>query len=55
VTSGGPSPTLEKNIAMGYIHASYRKSGTKVFIQVRARNQPATVTKMPFIQTKYFK
>jgi aminomethyltransferase len=55
VTSGGPSPTLERNIAMGYVDASYRKSGTKVLIQVRTRSQPATVTKMPFIETKYFK
>jgi aminomethyltransferase len=55
VTSGGPSPTLNENIAMGYIEGRYRKPGTKVKIQVRGKDRAAIVTKMTFVRTKYFK
>jgi len=55
VTSGGPSPTLNENIAMGYVKGSHRKTGTKVRIQVRGKERPAVVTKMPFVPTKYYK
>jgi len=55
VTSGGPSPTLNENIAMGYVDGKYRKAGTPAKIQVRGKERPAIVTKMPFVPTKYFK
>lgn len=55
VTSGCPSPTLGKNIAMGYIKNGFHKSGTEVDVVVRGRNRKATVTKMPFVDTKYWK
>ena len=55
VTSGGPSPTLNENIAMGYVEGNYRKAGTNVKIQVRGKERAAIVTKMPFVPTKYFK
>lgn len=55
ITSGCPSPTLGKNIAMGYIKDGFHKSGTEVAVVVRGRNRSAIVTKMPFIQTKYWK
>ncbi|EON97769.1 putative glycine cleavage system t protein [Phaeoacremonium minimum UCRPA7] len=55
VTSGCPSPTLGKNIAMGYIKDGFHKSGTEVDVVVRGRNRKATVTKMPFVPTKYWK
>jgi aminomethyltransferase len=55
VTSGCPSPTLGKNIAMGYIKDGLHKSGTEVEVTVRGRKRKATVTKMPFVPAKYWK
>lgn len=55
VTSGCPSPTLGKNIAMGYIKNGFHKTGTEVDVVVRGRNRKAVVTKMPFVETKYWK
>ncbi|KAI1345114.1 hypothetical protein F5Y15DRAFT_364885 [Xylariaceae sp. FL0016] len=55
VTSGCPSPTLGKNIAMGYIQDGLHKSGTEVQVLVRGRERKAIVTKMPFVATKYWK
>ncbi|KAG5980358.1 hypothetical protein E4U55_004117 [Claviceps digitariae] len=55
VTSGVPSPTLGKNIAMGYIKDGMHKAGTEVDIVVRGRNRKAVVTKMPFVPTRYYK
>ncbi|KAK1253778.1 hypothetical protein MKX07_001855 [Trichoderma sp. CBMAI-0711] len=55
ITSGVPSPTLGKNIAMGYIKDGLHKAGTEVDIVVRGRKRPAVVTKMPFTPAKYWK
>lgn len=55
ITSGVPSPTLGKNIAMGYVKDGHHKSGTEVDIVVRGRKRKGVVAKMPFIQTRYWK
>ncbi|KAK4981867.1 Aminomethyltransferase, mitochondrial [Elasticomyces elasticus] len=55
VTSGCPSPTLGKNIAMGYIKHGQHKAGTEVFVVVRGKRRRAVVTKMPFVPSKYWK
>ncbi|KAM7271887.1 hypothetical protein ACFE04_031101 [Oxalis oulophora] len=55
VTSGGFSPCLKKNIAMGYVKTGYQKIGTKVKILVRGKPNDGEVTKMPFVPTKYYK
>ncbi|KAJ1331524.1 aminomethyltransferase [Microdochium nivale] len=55
VTSGCPSPTLGKNIAMGYIKDGLHKSGTEVDVLVRGKRRAAVVTKMPFVPTQYWK
>ncbi|GAX85338.1 hypothetical protein CEUSTIGMA_g12755.t1 [Chlamydomonas eustigma] len=55
ITSGSHSPCLKKNIAMGYIEKGFDKAGTAVKLQVRDRTNDATVTKMPFVPTTYFK
>jgi aminomethyltransferase len=55
VTSGCPSPTLKKNISMAYIKDGMHKAGTEVEVVVRGKKRKATVTKMPFIASKYFK
>lgn len=56
ITSGGPSPTLEKNIAMGYIKApEYVKTGTQIKVAVRGRLRDAVVAKLPFVEAKYYR
>jgi len=55
VTSGCPSPTLGKNIAMGYVKDGFHKAGTEVDVLVRGRVRKAVVVKMPFVPTKYWK
>ena len=55
ITSGCPSPTLGKNIAMGYIKDGFHKSGTNVEVVVRGKKRKAQVAKMPFVPSKYWK
>lgn len=55
VTSGAFSPILNKNVAMGYVQKGNQKSGTKLKVSVRGRQNDATVTKMPFVQTTYYR
>ncbi|KAJ1674553.1 hypothetical protein EV182_003048 [Spiromyces aspiralis] len=55
VTSGVPSPSLGKNIAMGYVKKGYQKSGTALKVKVRNRILDAEVVKMPFVPAKYHK
>lgn len=55
ITSGSPSPTLGKNIAMGYIKSGYHKVGTQVDVVIRGKRRIATVTKMPFVPSRYWR
>ena len=55
VTSGCPSPTLGKNIAMGYVKAPLHKAGTTLEILIRGKPRKAEVVKMPFVQSRYWK
>ncbi|KAL0328769.1 UNVERIFIED_CONTAM: Aminomethyltransferase, mitochondrial [Sesamum calycinum] len=55
ITSGGFSPCLKKNIAMGYVKSGSHKSGTKVKLVIRGKSYDGSVTKMPFVPNKYYK
>jgi len=55
VTSGTMSPCLRKNVAIGYINKPHNKQGTALNVVVRNKRYPASVTKMPFVPTKYYK
>ncbi|KAI1005528.1 Aminomethyltransferase [Podosphaera aphanis] len=55
ITSGCPSPSLGKNVAMGYIKDGFHKSGTDVEVIVRGKKRKAQVTKMPFVPSNYWK
>ncbi|KAE8670174.1 Aminomethyltransferase [Hibiscus syriacus] len=55
ITSGGFSPCLKKNIAMGYVKSGLHKAGTKAKILVRGKAYDGVVTKTPFVPTKYYK
>ncbi|XP_006873666.1 PREDICTED: aminomethyltransferase, mitochondrial isoform X3 [Chrysochloris asiatica] len=54
VTSGSPSPSLKKNVAMGYVPYQYSRPGTLVLVEVRRKQQEAVVSKMPFVPTSYY-
>ncbi|EJC99651.1 aminomethyltransferase [Fomitiporia mediterranea MF3/22] len=55
VTSGIPSPSLGKNIAMGYVTSGHHKKGTELAVEVRGKLRRAVVTPMPFVQTRYYR
>jgi len=55
ITSGTFSPTLNKPIAIGYVPTALSTNGTKLFAQVRGKDVPIVVEKMPFVPAKYFK
>lgn len=56
ITSGLPSPSLGgTNIAMGYVKQGLHKKGTEVGILVRNRLRKATVTGMPWVETKFYR
>ncbi|PQE11228.1 glycine cleavage system t protein [Rutstroemia sp. NJR-2017a BVV2] len=55
VTSGCPSPTLGKNIAMGYVKDGMHKVGTEVGVVIRGKQRKAKIEKMPFVAAKYYK
>jgi len=55
ITSGCPSPSLGKNIAMGYVKHGLHKSGTEVGVMVRGKRRKAEVVKMPFVKSRYWK
>jgi aminomethyltransferase len=48
VTSGGPAPTLEKNVGMGYVPARLDVPGTKLSIDCRGKRVDAEVVRGPF-------
>ena len=49
VTSGTMSPTLKEAIGMGYVPVEYAKPGSKIYIQIRKKQVPAEVVKLPFV------
>ena len=48
VTSGTMSPSLKKGIGMGYVTTEYSKIDTSIFIEIRNKQIPAKVVKLPF-------
>jgi aminomethyltransferase len=48
VTSGSPSPTLGKNIALAYVPPSYSAIGTNLYVEIRGQKCKAQVVATPF-------
>jgi aminomethyltransferase len=48
VTSGSPSPTLGKNIALAYVPPSYSAVGTNLYVEIRGQKCKARVVATPF-------
>lgn len=50
VTSGAPSPTLGKPVAMAYVDAAHAAPGTKLGVDIRGAVEPYEVVALPFYQ-----
>jgi aminomethyltransferase len=48
LTSGAPSPTLNKNIGMGYVEIAHAVAGKIVQIDIRGRKTAARIVALPF-------
>ncbi len=48
VTSGGPSPTLKKNIGLAYVKKQFCELGTEIEIKIRESFLKAKVVQIPF-------
>lgn len=49
VTSGSPSPVLQKNIGLAYVNIGNETVGDQIEIDIRGRKVSATIVKTPFI------
>jgi aminomethyltransferase len=48
ITSGSPSPTLGKNIALAYVPPNMSAIGTPVYVEIRSQRYKAQVVPTPF-------
>ncbi|MGC4066489.1 MAG: glycine cleavage system aminomethyltransferase GcvT [Polyangiaceae bacterium] len=48
VTSGGPSPTLGKNIALGYVPLEFATVGSRLHVDCRGKSVESVVVPTPF-------
>lgn len=48
VSSGSPSPTLGKNIAMGYVKTEFADPGSQVSVDIRGNKADAMIVPLPF-------
>ena len=55
VTSGGFGPSLNAPVAMGYVNKTHADIGTTLFAQVRGKQLEVIVSKMPFVQQRYYR
>lgn len=55
VTSGGPSPSLGKNIAMGFVPPAFAELGTELKVLVRGKPAAVEVIAMPFVAQRYYR
>lgn len=55
VTTGMPSPTLGKNLGLGYVPSAYATEGNEIDIIVRERPVRARIVKTPFYKPQYKK
>jgi aminomethyltransferase len=55
VSSGTHAPSLKKTIGQAYIDLPYNKLGTELVVNMRGKNYPLRVSKMPFVPHRYYK
>ncbi len=49
VTSGTMSPMKKIGLGLAYVDQPHFKLGSEIFIQIRNKNAPAKVVKIPFV------
>jgi aminomethyltransferase len=52
LTSGAPSPTLNKNIGMGYVEAACAAPGRQIQVDIRGRRLAAQIVPLPFYKRR---
>lgn len=55
ITSGCMSPTLGKNISIGYIEKPFNRKDTQLMTEVRGKKRNALTVPMPFVPTNYYR
>lgn len=55
VTSGTFSPVLKFGIGMAYVETASSALGTAIQLEVRGKKLPGTISKMPFVPSRYYK
>ena len=55
VTSGSHSPILKQGIGMAYVPPALSKDGTELYVMLRKKKQPITITRMPFVPQSYYR
>ncbi len=55
ITSGTFGPSVQAPVAMGYIDNSFSKINTKIFLEVRGKKYPASISNLPFYKKNYVK
>jgi aminomethyltransferase len=55
ITSGTFGPSVQAPVAMGYVENSFSKIDTKVFLEVRGKKYPASISNLPFYKKSYVK
>jgi aminomethyltransferase len=55
ITSGTFGPSVQGPVAMGYIKNAFSKIDTKVFLEVRGKKYPASISNLPFYKKNYVK
>lgn len=55
VTSGTAGPTKGSPIAMGYVAKQYAQLDTEIYADVRGKKLPMLISKMPFVEQRYFR
>ena len=53
ITSGSRAPSLEANIALGYVPTALSKTGTRLQVDIRGKLADAVVSKTPFYTRPY--
>jgi aminomethyltransferase len=48
VTSGAPSPTLRRPIALAYVTTRLGAPGTNLLVDIRGTHEPVAVVTLPF-------
>lgn len=55
ITSGTFGPSFKAPVAMGYVETAFSKAGTEVMLKIRNKMQKAEVSKMPFVEARYYR